>query len=131
MLELQTISSLFLLGLGAIIGSSLRFLIIYKWNSHYMNSYLRMIFVNSLASFSLGFIVSLEKRLADSYYSPLTLFFSVGLFGSFSTFSSFIWEVFDNLMNHNWSKSLIIIFTSIFAGLSFAYAGYHLANVWQ
>ena len=129
--EIKMLFYLSLLALGAILGSLLRFLIIYKWQQNYITGELRIILINSIASFLLGFIVSFEHRLQDSSYSPLIFFLTVGLLGSLSTFSSFLWEVFDNFRKHNLTKGLSIIFTSIIGGLIFAFVGYRLANVWQ
>ena len=111
-----------LLALGAILGSLLRFLIIYKWQQNYITGELRIILINSIASFLLGFIVSFEHRLQDSSYSPLIFFLTVGLLGSLSTFSTFILELIHILLSYRWRQFFRLSLTGLCGGFLAALA---------
>ena len=82
--------------IGTIFGSYLRFHLIDWFSNLYQRKYLGTIFVNSLSTFFLAIIVSSYNKIL-LFNSGYILFFSVGLLGSLSTFSTFIIDIFQIL----------------------------------
>ncbi len=122
-------SSVFLVILGSILGASLRFKIIDSLRLQSISSHWSVFLVNSLACFSAGLLLSIEQETYhNSYFVPLRLFLTIGFIGSFSTFSTFLAEIFQNLRNQKWKEGLIYLLASIFGGLFFGFAGYCLGN---
>ncbi|ABX09690.1 fluoride efflux transporter FluC [Prochlorococcus marinus] len=129
MFDLSTIAiDLFLVALGSILGAFLRFEILNTFNYKKISKHWLIFTINIISCFLLGLLVALDKRLTTLVYSQLLLFIGVGFLGSFSTFSSFIWEVFDHWKNDDKSQSLLIIASSILGGFVFLLFGYHLGN---
>ena len=125
----ELLSSIILISIGASLGSFLRLQIIHTSQKQLINSQWAILFINCIASFFLGFVIGLEKNVENaSTPGSSLLFFNVGFLGSFSTFSSFVWVVFDKLIKQKWAESLLLIFTSIFGGLCFAVIGFRLGN---
>ena len=107
------------------LGSFLRMYILSNFG--YIHRYILIIFINSFSSFFAGLVLGLEPKIALAF-SQLLIFFSIGFLSSFSTFSSFIWEVFDKLRNKEWLLSLYTAFLSLFFGLSLAFIGYRIVH---
>tara|TARA_B100001769_G_C21591263_1_gene333587 strand:- start:34 stop:405 length:372 start_codon:yes stop_codon:yes gene_type:complete len=102
--------------LGSTLGLILRLFIRYSFKkntSFYFNNFL---IVNILSSLFLGFFVAL-----GIINKNLFLFYSVGFLGCFSTFSSFIYQLFD-LIHKREYISLIIYYVEVLV-LSFLFFG--------
>ena len=118
---------LLLLSLGSFVGAYSRFYIATLVNSKKINSYWGTFFVNILATFLLGFCLSfLEKISQLGLAYQLNLIFSIGFLGSFSTFSSFILEVFQLLLDKKLKTAILILFLSLGLGIIFAAFGYSI-----
>lgn len=114
--------NILLVGIGAAIGSVFRFLLL-----EFQKRYIKVSFpiitllINIVGSFSLG------------YLTPLTinpqwhLFFGSGMIGGFTTFSTFITEVFMTKQTNN-KKALIYTGVMLFLGLFFCFLGLYLGN---
>ena len=104
--------------LGSILGLTLRIFVEYKFKiktGFYINN---TSLVNFIASFLLGILVAL-----NSMNEYILLFFYVGFLGCFSTFSSFIHQLFTLLINRqfvmlflHYIEVLIISFLSFYLG---------------
>ena len=89
-------SEILFVSIGAILGANIRFKIHHKLGNLNLDKGFLILIINTFASFSLGLFLSLvEQFRAFNYYYQLVLFFSIGFFGSLSTFSSFIYDLFD------------------------------------
>ena len=89
-------SEILFVSIGAILGANSRFRIHNKLAKLNLNKYSLILIINTFATFSLGLFLSLvEQFRVFNYYYQLVLFFSIGFFGSLSTFSSFIYDLFD------------------------------------
>ena len=88
-----------------------------------------ILIINTFASFSLGLFLSLMQRFSSFIYSyQLILFFSIGFFGSLSTFSSFIYDLFDLCLQVKFSRALqLFILSSCLAIIAIA-LGLFLGN---
>ena len=108
---------------GAVFGANIRFLIFTKLEKINLNKNYIIFIINILASFLLGFLVSTLSHFSSlSYSDQLGLFFSIGLLGSLSTFSSFIYDLYELFINLKFYKALKLFFISLTLGiLSFTF----------
>ena len=115
--------------IGAILGANIRFEIQKKLANLNLSKDFLILIINTFASFSLGLFLSLvEQFRAFNYYYQLVLFFSIGFFGSLSTFSSFIYDLFDLCLQLKFFRALKLFFISVSVGIiAFAF-GFFLGN---
>ena len=113
---------------GGSIGAVIRFLIFTYYDKlSNQNSHWATLAVNLLGSFLIGLLWGIFDRV---YVSPgIRLFIFVGLLGSFTTFSTFAFDVF-SMSKSGDIKSLIIyiLATNIF-GVALAFGGYYLSKI--
>ncbi len=122
-------SEILFVSIGAILGANSRFRIHNKLAKLNLNKYSLILIINTFASFSLGLFLSLvEQFRAFNYYYQLVLFFSIGFSGSLSTFSSFIYDLFDLCLQLKFFRALKLFFISVSIGIiAFAF-GFFLGN---
>ena len=109
---------IFLVSLGAILGANTRFQILYKLEKLNISKYSFILIINTFASFCLGLFVSLIERFGSFIYSyQLVLFFSIGFLGSLSSFSSFVYDLFDLCLKLKFSSALKLFIISLFLGI--------------
>lgn len=106
--------------LGAFVGASLRYLI-GTLSLSLSGISLSTIIVNILGSFLAGLF--LNKFQGSAY-----IFLYIGLFGSFTTLSSFNIELFNLLTSSLYFKSLIFFSLNIIISFMFFILGYYLIN---
>ena len=104
---------------GSTFGIILRLFIKYKSKKKIAIYFNHSLIVNVLSSLFLGIFIGLNPTNKN-----LLLFFSVGFLGCFSTFSSFIYELF-NLIQKRKYRSLIIYYIEVLV-LSFLF--FYLGN---
>ena len=121
-------NEIFFVSLGAILGANLRFKLYNKLKSLNLNKYFLFLIINTFASFFLGLFLSLLEHLSSFIYSyQLVLFFSIGFLGSLSTFSSFVYDLFDLCLQLKFSRALkLFIISSSLGIIAFAF-GFLLA----
>ncbi len=110
-----------LVSLGAIPGALLRIYLVKTYSNFLPRKYLLIMFINILASFGVGIISAIN-------ISGLMLFFGVGFLGSFSTFSTFIMDVFDGLIKKRFVESLCLSVSSFTLALMACAFGVWLKN---
>ncbi len=122
-------SEILFVSIGAILGANSRFRIHNKLAKLNLNKYSLILIINTFASFLLGLFLSLiEQFRSFTYYYQLVLFFSIGFFGSLSTFSSFIYDLFDLCLQLKFFRALKLFFISVSVGIiAFAF-GFFLGN---
>jgi len=122
-------SEILFVSIGAILGANSRFRIHNKLAKINLNKYSSILIINTFATFSLGLFLSLvEQFRVFNYYYQLVLFFSIGFFGSLSTFSSFIYDLFDLCLQLKFFRALKLFFISVSVGIiAFAF-GFFLGN---
>ena len=114
---------IFFVSLGSILGANIR----YKFHNKLEKLRLRkgylVLTINTFASFLLGLFLSIIDKFNPFIYSyQLVLFFSIGFLGSLSTFSSFVYELFDLCMQFNFLRALNLFMISVSFGIiSFAF----------
>ena len=118
-----------LVSFGAILGANTRFKIHNKLENLSLNKDLSMLIINTFASFCLGLFLSLLKLFSAFIYSyQLVLFFSIGFLGSLSTFSSFVYELFDFCLQSKFSRALKLFMISSSLGIIAFEFGFLLCN---
>ena len=117
---------LFLVGSGGAIGAILRWLVS-TWVISLQNTAFPWptLTVNALGCFAIG----IAFVLIDKNATPgLALFIIVGVFGAFTTFSTFGLDAFDLLINGKILTSLIYIISCNVGGLALVYLGVKAAQ---
>ncbi len=117
------------ISLGAILGANTRFKIFNELNKLNLSKDIYALLINTFASFSLGFFLSIIEKFSSFIYSyELVLFFSIGFLGSLSTFSTFVYDLFDLCLQLKYSRAIKLLIISLSMGI-FAYAfGFLLGN---
>ena len=118
-----------LVSFGAILGANTRFQIHNQLNKLNLSKNFLILLINTFASFSLGLFLSILQYFSSFIYSyQLVLFFSIGFLGSLSTFSSFIFNLFDLCSQLKFSRALMLFIISLSSGIiAFAF-GFLLGN---
>ncbi|MGM8212000.1 fluoride efflux transporter FluC [Virgibacillus sp. W0430] len=110
------------IGAGGIIGSLLRYSVSLLFEERYSYFPVATLFVNVTGCFLLGFLFN-NKRIKKEQASNLFYrFITVGIIGSFTTFSTVTIETFE-LWSQNIVLAMCYVFISIFGGLGMAYVG--------
>jgi len=122
------IHKLLVVALGGSIGAVLRYLIFLISEKSYSQTFpWTTLVVNLIGSFVIGLLWG----IFDKYYvSPgIRLFLFVGILGSFTTFSTFAFDVFS--LGKDGSIKYLVIYilaTNIF-GIALAFGGYYLSKI--
>ena len=107
MATLNNFQDIILVSVGAVFGANTRFLIYQKLNKINISSYIIILLINTFSSFLLGLFISiLSKDIFLNFSSESVLFFIIGFLGSLSTFSTFIHDLFDSIINLKFVKAL-------------------------
>ena len=115
---LENIRSFSVIALGAIIGSSIRFLIYTELERLRFKKYYVILSINTLATFFLGLFYSLSLHI--NYWSnsvQLGLFIFIGVLGSFSTFSTFIYDLYELSSQKKYLRAFNLFIFSLFLGM--------------
>ena len=102
---------------GSLLGANLRYILITRFCSIKLNKSRRLLLINLIASVILGTSLSLNNDSNLRIHRELIILFLIGFAGSFSTFSSFINDLFKLSIKRKYKDISIIIFLSVFLGL--------------
>ena len=120
--------NIFWVATGGALGASLRFISSSFFNLFYPNLPIGTFFVNVLGSFIIGLLINtLEMRSSSEIF--IKYFLIIGVLGSYTTFSSFSYEVIELYNNKKLLLSIIYILASVFSCIVAAYAGYSINKV--
>lgn len=119
---------LLLISLGGAIGALLRFSMGNLLKIYFVNNFYATVSINIIGSFLIGYLVSLgyAKNLSENF---VKYFLVIGLLGSFTTFSTFSYEVIDLFLSKKIFHSIIYIFSSVFFCIIAAYIGMFINKV--
>ena len=117
---------LFIVGSGGFLGSAARYLSHLMINKYFPSSFPYGTFsINVSGSFLIGLIFALSEK--GSILSPeVRMFLATGFCGGFTTFSTFSYEILQQLRNGEIIPASLYIVSSILFGLLAAYAGFYL-----
>ena len=111
-------TEIFLVSFGAILGANTRFIILSKLEKLNLSKYYFILIINTFASFFLGLFLSLIEQFNSFFYSyQIFLFFSVGFLGSMSSFSAFVYDLFDLYLQSQLSRALKFFTISLLLGI--------------
>ncbi len=111
-------TEIFFVSIGAVLGANTRFKLSNKLESLNLNKNFIILIINTFASFCLGLFLSLIEKFGYFIYSyQSVLFFSIGFLGSLSTFSSFVYDLFDLCLQLKFSRALKLFIISLSLGI--------------
>ena len=105
-----------LVAMGAVPGAWLRFRVVNHFEPMIPRKHWGTFGVNLVACFCLGLLVGLEQSCGPSA-SRLLLLLGTGFLGSFSTFSTFMAELFVVLRGRRWGEAVLLGGGSVLGGL--------------
>ena len=100
-------------------GANIRYIICQKLQKIYLNEYVGILLINTFSSFFLGLLIPImSKKLLLNFSSQLVAFFLIGFLGSLSTFSAFVYDLFDSYLKFNFFRVLNLFALSVSLGIS-------------
>ena len=128
---LDSIQDLLIISFGAVFGVSTRFIIYQKLNKINVSKNYIILVINTLSSFFLGLLFSILSHISSLSYSyHLGLFFSIGFLGSLSTFSTFVYDLYQCFIKSKFYKAFKLFIISLASGV-FAFALGFLLGMYQ
>ena len=127
--HLSNLKDVILITFGAVLGANTRFIIYQKLEKIYLSNNHIILVINTFSSFLLGLFLSFSSQIDSFTYSyQAGLFFSIGLLGSLSTFSTFIDDLYNLLIQLEFYRALRLFITSLTLGLLSFAAGFLIRN---
>ena len=114
---LSTPPAALLVAIGAVPGAWLRFRMVNHFEPMLPRKHWGTFSVNVIACFALGLIVGLEESCGATA-QRLLLLIGTGFLGSFSTFSTFMAELEQVLIQRHWREALLLLGGSVLSGLA-------------
>ncbi len=129
MANLNLFQDIILISIGAVFGVNSRFLIYQKLKEININGKYSIFLINTFSSFFLGFFISISSKITSlNVSSQLVLFFVIGFLGSLSTFSTFIYDLFQLFRENKFLNALKLFIFSYSLGTSALALGFLLGN---
>ena len=127
--HLDNLNDFLVISFGAVLGANIRFIIYQKLEKINLSNNHIILVINTFSSFLLGLFLSFSSKIDSFTYSYQSeLFFSIGLLGSLSTFSTFIYDLYNLFIKLEFYRALRLFIISLTLGiLSFA-AGFLIRN---
>ena len=118
-----------MVSIGAVFGANARFIIYQKFKEININRYLRILVINTFSSFILGLFISILPKIRFFDFSyQFVLLFSIGFAGSLSTFSTFVYDLFDLSLKFKFVRALKLFTLSYSLGIIALTLGFLLGN---
>ncbi|MGE3857834.1 MAG: CrcB family protein [Dehalococcoidia bacterium] len=102
---------------GGAVGSVLRYLV-----STWVTQGLRLggtgtLAVNLIGAFGLGLLLGLIESRFQGIPRPVAAGIGIGVFGGFTTFSSFMWDVVEHAEGERWLAAAALLVVTVVLGL--------------
>ena len=124
----EVILNILFISFGSVIGANLRMELINRYETFFQKGFSITLIINIVATFLMGFLIASQSQALDEIRNNNhILFFNIGILGSFSTFSAFLFEVFQEIKCGRYIDAFLIASTSLFAGVFTAFIGYKIA----
>lgn len=119
------IDKLLWIALGGSIGAVLRFLIFLSFEREHHTSFpWSTLIINLIGSFFIGFLWAFFNKFFISV--GFRMFIFIGILGSFTTFSTFSFDVFSLIQAGAFRSAIFYIVATNVLGIGLAFAGYYL-----
>ena len=129
MANLDIFNHILLVSTGAVFGVNARFIIYQKLKEININEYFIILAINTFSCFILGLFISILPKIKSlTFSSQLALFFLIGFLGSLSTFSTFVYHLFDLCLKFKFFTALKIFSFSFSLGIFALALGSYLGN---
>ena len=103
---------------GAVLGANIRFFIYEKLEKMNMEKEFRILIINTFSCFLLGLFLSFMPRVGSlKFADQFLILISVGLLGSLSSFSTFVYDLFQLCLSYKLYKTLKMLFITLFFGV--------------
>lgn len=118
-----------LVAIGGALGSMARYgtgvLVGKFWTSSFP---LGTMLINIAGSIAMGLFIGYLVRTTPSWQADGRLFVAVGIFGGFTTFSSFSLDAISMIERGEWGQALLYVLVSVLVGIGGLYAGLMLVR---
>ena len=122
---LDVFSRSLFIAIGAVLGAGLRMEIIHQFRIRRYKTYFATLLINTISTFLLSFFINYYQHNPSLFSSDhFSLFLNVGFLGSFSTFSTFILDLFIINRKKGFLTSFYFCFFSILLAILFGIIGY-------
>ena len=129
MATLDTFQNILLVSIGAVFGVNARFIIYQKLKQININRYFIILAINTFSCFLLGLFISILPKIKSlTFSSQLAFFVLIGFLGSLSTFSTFVYDLFDLCLKSKFCKALKLFSFSFSLGIFALALGSSLGN---
>ena len=129
MANLDTFQHIILVSIGAVFGVNARFIIYQKLKQININRYFIILAINIFSCFLLGLFISILPKIKSlTFSSQLAFFVLIGFLGSLSTFSTFVYDLFDLCLKSKFCKALKLFSFSFSLGIFALALGSSLGN---
>ena len=126
---LDTFQNILLVSIGAVFGVNARFIIYQKLKQININRYFIILAINTFSCFLLGLFISILPKIKSlTFSSQLAFFVLIGFLGSLSTFSTFVYDLFDLCLKSKFCKALKLFSFSFSLGIFALALGSSLGN---
>jgi len=127
--NLDTFQHIILVSIGAVFGVNARFIIYQKLKQININRYFIILAINTFSCFLLGLFISILPKIKSlTFSSQLAFFVLIGFLGSLSTFSTFVYDLFDLCLKSKFCKALKLFSFSFSLGIFALALGSYLGN---
>ena len=114
---------------GSILGVNIRYIIYKNLEKVNLSEDYIILVINTISSFFLGFCLSFLTQISSLKFSyQLGLFLSIGFFGSLSTFSSFIYDLFGLFAKYKFYSAFKLLIVSLTFGIVSMMFGFSLGG---
>ena len=129
MVNLNSFHDILLVSIGAVFGVNARFIIYQKLKQININRYFIILAINIFSCFLLGLFISILPKIKSlTFSSQLAFFVLIGFLGSLSTFSTFVYDLFDLCLKSKFCKALKLFSFSFSLGIFALALGSYLGN---
>ena len=87
-----------------------------------------ILIINVIGSFFMGMVIE-SFNLFSISNEPLQKFFTVGILGAFTTFSTFSLDAVDLILKNRFSDAFIYIFASVILAIGFLFLGIQVVKL--
>tara|TARA_Y100000589_G_scaffold315553_1_gene339236 strand:+ start:1258 stop:1644 length:387 start_codon:yes stop_codon:yes gene_type:complete len=127
-MKVPQLINILVISFGSLIGANMRYVMLMKFEYIKLNKVNRILIINIISCFILGLNWPLFVHENNHFVQELLILFLFGFIGSLSTFSTFIYDLFELFSKRKIQVGIIITFLSIFLGLILMSFGFYLGT---